>query len=247
MKKIITTFFLIIMTTQICFAAIMPTQKEEKKEEIEVVNDYAKLFTQEQANNLRKELRFLFDNQKKGMVAQLRVYLFTTDAQHGGLSSAESKLLSTVKLDPEIAPVVFIYDSSSQRYALLADEKLETFISPIYAIQLIEGKIDNGLDYNEISEILIRFSTVTELAMENDLVRQNLIKPKEDIEAKHGRFEITNFTKQKEKPEKKEEAQTSEEEAGIPIPIILLAVILTAIGLRKWFIQYLKKRKKMEK
>ena len=248
MKKIATFFFLLIIITQTCFAAIIPTEKPKEKEEAEIVNDYAKLFTQEQADSLRKELRFLFTHQKGDTAAQLRMFLFTTDAQHGGLSSAESKLLSTVKLDPEIAPVVFIYDVTAQRYILLADEKLETFISPSYATQLVESKFDNGLNYDKISEIMIRFSTITELAMANGLVRQNLIPAKEEVESKHGKFEISTFTKQREKPEpKKEEPKQEETESGLPIPIILLAVALTALGMRKWFVQYLERRKKRQR
>ena len=248
MKKLIIFFFLLIIATQTCFAAIMPTQKPKEKEEAEVVNDFAKMLTQEQADTLRKELRFLFNNQKEGTVAQFRMYLFTTDSQHGGLSSAESKLLSTVKLDPTIAPVVFIYDVSAKRYVLLADEKLETFISPAYATNLVESKFDDGLNYEKISEIMIRFSTITELAISNSLVRQDKIPPKEEIEAKHGKFEISTFTKQREKAEpQKEETKKETEESGLPIPIILIAVSLTALGLRKWFIQYLERQKKRKR
>ena len=242
MRKTITAFLLLLLITQTCFAAIL-SKPQEKKEEAEVVNDYAKVLIDAQASELRKDLRFLFNHQKEGQV-QFRVFLFTTDAQHGGIPAAKQKLTTDSKLDPLVAPVVFIYDAKEKKYAVVIDERVETFISKQYLSHLLESKINNGLTYDELSEILIRFTTVTELAIQNGLVRQDKIPAKEEVENKNGEIEVSTFESPKEKKEEKTNPTEETEPEGLPAPIILLAVILTAAGMRRWFVQWLAKRKK---
>ena len=215
------------------------------QEKYDYVIDNAKMFTKEKADELRKELSFITKSQK-GNQLQIRTFVITTDAKTGGVAAAEKNAFEGKKLDTSTAPILVVYDVSAQRYAVVADERLSTYISKEYVNSLFENKFKDGLSIEDLSEISIRLSSIVEMAAMNNLVRQDELKAKTKPETLHGEVKITSFSRYskqgKEQPQKEDTSPTEKESDGLPAPIILLSCLVTAIIIWKKFANKANKR-----
>ncbi len=236
MRKVLLFLCLFFLSFgSLCHGAIL--NDAQKPEEYTLVNDFAAVMTKEQVDAMEKDLRYIVDHQKKGAAQQLRLYFFTTDAKSGGIAGAEKKLLGNAKIDPSITPVLMLYDKNTKKVAIVADERIETFISKQYVQSLFVGRSD-PLTAEDFHEIGVRLSTTLILVMENGLIRQEGVPSKEQIsptvDIKFANF--SQYMRQKTEDTPTEAPKKQEDSGGLPVPIILLSILISAAALYRKFI-----------
>ena len=189
-------FMCLIIYTPIVSANILSNTSESKQSEnYYLINDPSNFINDNEKKEITKELSTIFNkNNTTGMTFKTYTFIF----EGNEIVSAEKEIISNYNISKNITPIIFIYNLKTKDYKFVIDERIATHISKAYLENLANNVLlsKNNITSSDFKEFLIRFSTISSLAISKDISNQYDLNSK-NVKINNDHFEVVDFSKVK--------------------------------------------------
>lgn len=215
------------------------TQSETTKRSYALINDASNTLSAEQAKELEKKLNDIQDRARTDTMG-VKIYSFVYSDQKS-VSEVSDGLVASYGTESDIAPIIFVYNKSTQDYRFVVDNRVATYVSKGYLENLIDKSLvaNKDFDANTLENTILRFNTVISTAFVTNATGQEDLKF-DGVDVKPLHFKDVDFgeatTKRtggqksiledEKKPEKKDNDNDMYVLGGIILALITGGVIL---------------------